>query len=519
MNKKSPSVEKWTLIAAILGSSMVFIDFSTLNIALPAIQQDLNISGKNLLWIINSYAIFLASLMLVGGSLGDIYGRKKIFIIGIIIFSIASFACGISGDIDTLIIARAFQGIGGAFMVPGSLSIISSVITPERRGRAFGTWSTFSALTVSAGPVLGGWLAGMGLWRVIFFLNLPLAVITVIVLIACVPESRDRSSQKLDVPGAVLATIGLTGISYAFLEASDNGFGNIKVITVLSIGVLALVSFLITEKKSTHPMMPLKLFKSKTFSGVNVLTLFMYTALNASLFFLPLNLVQVQGYPEETAGLAILPFAVLISVLSRFSGAFSDKFGARKPLITGPLIAGAGLFLLTIPGLTDGPSQYWNTYFPGILLLGLGMGIIVAPLTAAVMSAVPSHNTGIASGINNTMARIAGLLAIAVLGTIIIISFRNSLESNTDGMNISSEKRTELLNNSNKLAETKPPDGLSVKDTRRVNSSIKRSFVNAFDLIIMISVILSILSSVTAFYTVEKRILKNLSDPHPYCYK
>ncbi len=519
MNMKSSSVEKWTLIAAILGSSMVFIDFSTLNIALPAVQEDLNISGKNLLWIINSYAIFLSALMLVGGSLADIYGRKKIFIIGIIIFSIASLACGISGDIDTLIIARAFQGIGGVFMVPGSLSIISSVIAPERRGRAFGTWSTFSALTVSAGPVLGGWLAGMGLWRVIFFLNLPLAVITVTALIAGVPESRDRAAKKLDVPGAVLATIGLSGISYGFLEASDNGFGDIRVITVLTIGILALIAFLMAEKKSSHPMIPLNLFRSKTFSGVNILTLFMYTALNAALFFFPLNLVQVQGYPEETAGLAILPFAVLISLLSRFSGAFSDKFGARKPLIAGPLIAGAGLFLLTFPGLTGGPSYYWSTYFPGILLLGFGMGIIVAPLTAAVMSAVPSHNAGIASGINNTMARIAGLLAIAVLGTIIIISFRNNLEYNTTGMNISSEKRTELLNNSNKLAETKPPVGLSVNDTRRITSSIKQSFVNAFDLIIIVSVILSVLSSLTAFFTVEKGILKDMSDPHPHCYK
>lgn len=488
---------------------MVFVDFSTLNIALPAVQEDLNITGKDLLWIINSYAIFLSSLMLVGGSLGDIYGRKKIFVIGIIIFSLSSFFCGISGDIDMLIAARAFQGIGGALMVPGSLSIISSVVPSERRGKAFGTWSTFSALTVSAGPVLGGWLAGIGLWRVIFFLNIPLAAFTVFALMVHVPESRDNSAYKLDIPGAILTTIGLTGISYGFLEASDNGFEDLRVITALSIGTLAIISFIITEKKSRHPMMPLNLFKSKTFSGVNILTLFMYTALNAALFFFPLNLVQVQGYPEEIAGLAVLPFAVLISAMSRFSGAFSDKFGARKPLIIGPLITGTGLFLLTVPGLTDGPSHYWSTFFPGIFILGLGMGIIVAPLTTAVMAAVPSHNTGIASGINNTMSRIAGLLAIAVLGTIIIISFRNNLESHTAGMEISKQKKTELINNSNKLAETKPPEGLSKRDSHRITQNIKDSFVNAFDLIIFISVILSLISAVTAFFTVEKGILKS----------
>jgi EmrB/QacA subfamily drug resistance transporter len=511
MNNKSSGAEKWTILAAILGSSMVFLDFSTLNIALPAVQEDLNITGKSLLWIINSYAIFLSSLMLVGGSLGDIYGRKKIFVIGIIIFSVSSFVCGIAGNIDLLIIARAVQGVGGALMVPGSLSIISSVIPSERRGKAFGTWSTFSALTVSAGPVLGGWLAGIGLWRYIFFLNLPLAAVTILALIARVPESRDKSAYKLDIPGALFATVGLAGISYGFLEASDSGFEKLRVISALSIGTVALISFLLTEWKSSHPMMPLHLFRSKTFSGVNTLTLFMYTALNAALFFFPLNLVQVQGYPEEIAGLAILPFAVLISAMSIFSGAFSDKFGARMPLIVGPLISGAGLFLLTVPGLTAGPSQYWETFFPGILMLGIGMGIIVAPLTAAVMSAVPSHNSGVASGINNTMARIAGLMAIAVLGTIIIISFRNSLELHTADMEISLDKKTELINNSDKLAETKPPEGLSKSDNNKITQNIKHSFVNAFDLIIYISVILSLLSGLTAFFTVEKGILKNQS--------
>ncbi len=419
------SVERWTLISTILASSMVFIDFTALNVALPAIQKDLDISGKSLLWIINSYSLFLSALLLVGGSLGDLYGRKKIFIIGIIIFSLSSFLCGISPGKELLITARAFQGIGGALMVPGSLAIISAIIPAKRRGKAFGTWSTFSALTTIIGPVLGGWLAGLGLWRVIFFINIPIALFTIGALIIKVPENRDESAKKLDITGAVLATLGLSGITYGFLEASEKGFGNSIIQLALIIGFLSLVAFVFFEKKSNHAMMPLNLFKSKTFSGVNVMTLFVYAALSATLFFLPLNLIQVQGYPEEIAGLTLLPFAVILAGLSRLSGIFSDNFGARKPLIIGPILSGLGLLFLTFPKLTAGPSDYWSTYFPGIVLIGIGMGIVVAPLTAAVMASVPEQNSGIASGINNTMARTAGLLAIAVMGAIIIISFKS----------------------------------------------------------------------------------------------
>jgi EmrB/QacA subfamily drug resistance transporter len=488
---------------------MVFIDFSALNVALPAIQNDLNISGKSLLWIINAYSIFLSSLLLVGGSMGDIYGRKKIFIIGIILFSVSSFFCGVSNGKLMLIISRASQGIGGALMVPESLAIISSVIPSERRGKAFGTWSTFSALTTIIGPVLGGLLAGLGLWRIIFFINIPLAIFTVFILIYKVPESRNVEADHLDLSGAFLATLGLGGITYGFLEASDSGFGNLRIETALIIGIISLTAFIIVEKRSKHPMMPLNLFKSRTFSGVNTLTLFMYAALNAALFFFPLNLIQVQGYPEETAGFAILPFAVLISGISRFSGKFSDKFGARKPLIIGPLFAGFGLFLLTFPGITNGPSEYWTTYFPGIFLLGTGMGIVVAPLTAAVMASVKAHHEGIASGINNTVARTAGLLSIAVLGTFMIISFRNNLELKINDLKIPADKKAELIKNSNKLADTHPPNGLTKAETSLITLNVKKSFVVSFNLIMIISVILSWLSSLIALVSVEKGILRN----------
>ena len=235
----------------------------------------------------------------------------------------------------------------------------------------------------------------------------------------------------------------------------------------------------------------------------------MYTALNASLFYLPLNLVQVQGYSEQAAGFAILPFAILISAMSRYSGIFADKFGARKPLIVGPLVSSAGLFLLMLPGLTSGPSQYWTTFFPGIFILGMGMGIVVAPLTAAVMAAVPTHNTGIASGINNTMSRIAGLIAIAILGMVIILSFKSNLETQTVNLNISQKAKSELIKNSDKLGETKPPQEINQKFKEKISSEIKFSFINAFNLIILISVILAFLGSVTSYFSVEKGILKS----------
>ena len=501
------NTERWTLIATILGSSIVFMDFSALNVVLPAIQQDLGLSGKSLFWIINAYSLFLSSLLLVGGSMGDIYGRKKIFIIGIILFSISSFLCGISPGKNLLIAARAFQGVGGALMAPGSLAIISAIIPQERRGKAFGTWSTFSALTTIIGPALGGLLAGAGLWRFIFFINIPFAIITILILVKKVPETRDESATKPDIPGAVLATLGLSGITYGFLEASDKGFSNIIIQSALVIGFVALVLFIYAENKSRHPMMPLDLFRSVTFSGVNALTLFLYAALSAALFFFPLNLIQVQGYPEQIAGISLLPFAVIMAGLSRFSGVFSDKFGTKGPLVIGPFLSGLGLLILSLPELTRGPKDYWLTFFPGIAVLGIGMGFAVAPLTTTVMACVPKQNSGIASGINNAMARMASLLSIAVLGALILISFKNNLETRVDKLNIQQTAKQELISHAKDLADTQPPKDLTAENTNQVVSSIKTSFINSYRLIMHICVVLTWLGAFIAFFTVKRGVL------------
>ena len=317
----SVATGRWVLFATVLASSMAFIDGSALNVALPVLQHDLGASGTELLWIVNGYALLLAALILLGGSLGDHYGRKRVFGLGIALFATASFFCGIAPSTGFLIAARAVQGSGGALMVPGSLALISASFGPTRRGRAIGTWGAFSTLTTVGGPIIGGFLASAGLWRGVFFINLPLAVLALVALAAKVPESRDPSlSRALDGPGAALATVGLAGVTAGFLEAPQLGWTDPLILLALIGGVAALVAFVVVEARSPHPLVSLHLFRSRTFSGTNLMTLFLYGALGGALVFFPLNLIQVQGYDPAIAGFAFLPFAILLIALSRWAG-------------------------------------------------------------------------------------------------------------------------------------------------------------------------------------------------------
>lgn len=497
--------QKWTLLATILASSLVFIDSTALNVALPALQEDLGITGTELLWIINAYALFLSALLLVGGSLGDIYGRNKVFLTGLGIFSISSLICGVSQSPLQLIIARAFQGVGGALLTPGSLSILSSQFGDASRGRAIGLWSTFSALTAVFGPVLGGWLAGLGLWRVIFFINIPLSVLVFIIMLLRVPESRNPEAQKLDVWGAILVTLGLAGITYGFIESPKQGFGNINIVLSLLIGGFSLVAFMIVQYRSSHPMMPLKLFNSMTFSGANLLTLFVYAALGGSMFFLPLNLVQKQEYSELHAGIAMLPMIILIAGISPFSGRLSDRIGPRIPLIIGPLITSSGFFLFSTYGITEGPGEYWSTFFISFLLLGIGMGITVAPLTTAAMGAVSEDYSGIASGINNTLARSAGVLAVALLGAMVLSIFTNSIEGELEAMDIAPEIKHEIKIESSKFAAAEVPVGLSLENTSLIRKLFNDSFVSAFNRVVYIASLLTLMGGIMSIIFIRKK--------------
>ncbi len=497
--------EFWVLVATILASSMAFIDSTALNVALPVIQAELKMDASQVSWVVNGYLLFLSALILVGGSLGDHYGRKRIYMMGIVLFSASSLVCGLAPSVGVLIAARMVQGVGGALMVPGSLALISVMFSGEKRGKAIGTWSTFTTLTSLIAPGIGGALAGAGLWRVIFFINLPLAAVSLWALINYVPESRDESGAKrLDFLGALLVTVGLAGLTFGLTEAPNYGFGHPLILVTLIGGIAALIAFIVVEARSDHPMVPLGLFRSPTFSGTNALTFFLYGALTVVPYFLSFNLVQVQGYEPFWAGWVLLPLSVSLILISRWMGGLADRIGPRPLLTVGPALAGVGFFLLGLPGLTNGRGDYFTTYFPGALLLGIGMGITVAPLTTAVMGAAPASSSGVASGINNAVARTAGVLAIAIVSSIALIRFGGLLDMNVANMGAPAAVQTQMHEEASKLADAKPPEDIPADMQLVLTQAVKMSYIETFRLISIIGAVMAWLSALLAFALVGR---------------
>jgi EmrB/QacA subfamily drug resistance transporter len=445
--------------------------------------------------------------------LGDLYGRRRIFAIGIAIFAVASIACGLARDIDELILARVAQGIGAALLVPGSLAIIGASFPENERGRAIGTWSGMSAITGAAGPVIGGWLIEHASWRWAFFLNLPLAAVTLAITFWHVPESRvGKRPDGLDWTGALLVTVGLGLIVFALLESLNHGWRGWQVVGGLAAGVVVLVLFVVVESRSGEPILPLDLFRIRNFTGANLLTLFLYSALGGAMFFLPLNLIQVQGYSATAAGAALLPFILLFSFLSRWAGGLVDRWGPKKPLVLGPLIVGLAFVLLALPNLG---GSYWTTFFPGIVLLGLGMATSAAPLTTVVMTSVGADRAGVASGVNNAVARVAALLAIAIFGVAMLYAFNSALDRRLDSLGLSPEARLQLNDDRVKLAALEPPPTMELETAVSVRRTIADSFIVGFRRLLMFAAALAILGALVAWVAVENRLQRQSGDLMP----
>ncbi|HEY8075212.1 MAG TPA: MFS transporter, partial [Labilithrix sp.] len=364
------------LVVAILGSTMAFLDGTVVNVALPVMQRELGIAVDRVQWIVEAYALLLASLVLVGGALGDRWGRKRVFLAGVIVFAIASAACGLAPEAFTLIAARAVQGVGAAMLVPGSLALISAAYGEKERGAAIGTWSAVSAATTAIGPVAGGWVVEHASWRWLFFFNVPPAALVVALAWRGVDESRDdEAPQHLDVAGATLVTLGLGIVTFALVDSARVP-GTTRMLVLLAIGAAALAAFVVVEARSRAPMVPLSLFRSRTFAGTNLLTLLLYAGLGGGLFFFPFDLIQVHKYSPAEAGAAWLPFVVLVSAMSRWAGGLVVRVGARRLLVAGPLISAVGFAMLALPGAG---GSFVSTFFPAMLVLGFGMGLTVAP--------------------------------------------------------------------------------------------------------------------------------------------
>ena len=489
------------LAATIIGSSLAFIDGTVVNLALPALQADLGADLGELQWIVESYLLLLSALMLVGGMLGDRYGRRRVFGAGIGIFAVSSVWCGLAPDTANLILARAVQGVGGALLVPGSLAILSATFAESQRGRAIGTWSGFTALATALGPVVGGWLVDAWSWRWIFFINIPPAALVLWILLRHVPESHDESRpSSLDWPGAVLATLGLGAIVFGLIEVGTVGIGDPAVVASLTVGAIGMCAFVLVERRIRAPMMPLDLFRSPVFTGANLVTLFLYAALGGGLFFFPFALIQVHGYSTTAAGASLLPFVLLLFSLSRAAGRWVDRSGPRLPLTIGPLIAGAGFALFAVPGLE---GDYWSTFFPAVVVLGLGMAISVAPLTTVVMGSVDQRRAGVASGINNAISRVAGLLAIAVMGVAVAGTFNAELDTRLDTLGVSPEVCESLVDERVKLAGAAPPSHLSSELRESLERAIDDSFVAGFRVVMLLAAGLACAAALVSVVTMR----------------
>ena len=493
--------QKWILIASVLGSSLAFMDSTIVNVILPKIQSEFSAEFSSVQWIVEGYSLTIATLILTGGALGDIYGIKRIFGLGVIIFSVFSLLCGLAMSIAQLNIFRIFQGIGASLLIPSSLALISSEYSTETRGKAIGTWSAFSALTGALGPLLGGFLTDFISWRLSFIINLPIAVFVLYLVTKKLPENKILdSSKKIDWAGTFIITLAILGIVFSFLEAPRYGFAHHYIYIPLTLGILFLGIFYLIEKKIKYPLVPLDAFKSKAFLNINIITFLIYAALFNFVFFFPFCLIQLYGYSSFEAGLSMLPFIAFMVILSRKMGDLSTKIQINILIGTGIILAATGFFLISF---LDKSSEYFSLFLPAIALMGLGFSIIVSPLTNFVMSSVIKKHQGFASGINNSVSRCGAVIAVAVFGFVAQNYYQQTIESKVTKLQISKNTREVINKQKNKMSgfdfrEIEKNDKVKVKDL------VQESSLSSFAYIIRLSIVLFAISLLLNFLYIKK---------------
>jgi EmrB/QacA subfamily drug resistance transporter len=496
-NPDAEVAERWIIAAAIIGSSMAFIDGTVANVALPSIQNDLGSTLAKAQWVVQAYALLLATLILVGGSLGDRFGHRRVFVLGILVFTLASVGCALAASINQLVAARAVQALGAAALIPGSLAILGAAFEGERRGAAVGTWAAFAGIAAVLGQVLGGFLVDVISWRVAFLVNVPMAIIVLLIVFRYVPESRAEHPRALDIPGVMLVTVGLGGVVYGLIGASDQSLGPWEVAAMV-VGTVALIGFIIVERRSPDPLVPLYLFGSRNFSGANLMTFLLYAAFGGALFLLPIVLIEVHDITAATG--ALVPFAVITAVMGRWAGGLVTRYGEKLPLVVGPVLAATGFILFAVPGLG---GSYWTTYFPAVVVLGIGMSLVFGPLSVAILNAVESEHSGLGSGVNRSVQRTAKLLGLAVLAFLLLAAFDNSLDTRVDALDLPPSQKAALQAEQVNLGANDILKGASSEDRIAVDHAVDQAFINAFRLAMVVSAGMALTSAAAAALLIQ----------------
>ncbi len=502
----------WVLFASILAASMAFVASTSLNVALPAIQVELGARGADLIWIPNAYVMVQASLIVVTGSMGDRYGRKRVCMLGILLFGLASVVCSAVTTTGVLIAGRLMQGVGSSMIVPNSLAIVSAHFSRKGQGWAIGLWSGFTVLMAGLAPFFAGVVTDLGMWRLVFLIHIPLGIVSALSFMRFVPESFDKSktksSQRMSLAGALLVIVGLGGVTFGFIESSTFGFSSPIIILAILGGILALAVFLFAERAGKYAILPLWLFRARNFSAANFITLVFNGVIQPVVLYLPLNLIQVQGYSATFTGLSTVPMILVATVGSALVGPLLDRRGPRAPIAIGLAVIAAGFFFFASIGVTGGESEYFSSFFLPIMLFGFGFGLTFAPLTMAAMASAPETNAGIASGVNHTVTRVGQVLVVGVLGGLAITWFGQLLMSDAYVQSLPAEAQTQLAAESGNLAETGVPDWLTVEQQARVDEAIRESFAATFSILMYIGGAACVVSVFVAIFTIDDRELK-----------